>query len=302
MSGAGRFSIIEASSWAAISALLQRDSNQLDVRGADPAKPLLTENGAYAHGRIARALELEARAPPRGADRRAGAQSLDGPDEARRARRLGARSAKDRRSRPAFGGSRDASSGGRRRPRGRLATWWAGSSPALLSSQRATAWRPPGRLCIRARSRGFGAILDPAQANSSPECGTRTSDVKDERPARGDRAGAVGRGAAAPSRRSRATPDELRSSRCRSQAQLRSSSRSVSTLAERGAKRRVDRCPAESYQTSSTTLPSRSPLQRVGRAVAGGGSIAARQATATWATFGEDTPKLEFSGRPVCCG
>jgi hypothetical protein len=43
-----------------LSALLQRIRNQLDVRGADPAKPLLTEMEHTLTDGYARALELEA--------------------------------------------------------------------------------------------------------------------------------------------------------------------------------------------------------------------------------------------------
>jgi ABC-type phosphate transport system auxiliary subunit len=71
-----------------LSALLQRIRNQLDVRGADPAKPLLTEMEHTLTDGYARALELEAERLR--LERRIGelAHSLDGPDEAKELRRL----------------------------------------------------------------------------------------------------------------------------------------------------------------------------------------------------------------------
>jgi hypothetical protein len=71
-----------------LSALLERIRNQLDVRGADPAKPLLTEMEHTLTDGYARALELEGERLR--VERRIGelAHNLDGPDEARELRRL----------------------------------------------------------------------------------------------------------------------------------------------------------------------------------------------------------------------
>ena len=71
-----------------LSALLQRIRKQLDVRGADPAKPLLTEMEHTLTDGYARALELEAERLR--LERRIGelAHNLEGPDEARELRRL----------------------------------------------------------------------------------------------------------------------------------------------------------------------------------------------------------------------
>jgi hypothetical protein len=69
-------------------ALLQRIRSQLDVRGADPAKPLLTEMEHTLTDGYAQALELEAERLR--LERRIGelAHNLDGPDEARELRGL----------------------------------------------------------------------------------------------------------------------------------------------------------------------------------------------------------------------
>jgi hypothetical protein len=71
-----------------LSALLQRIRKQLDVRGADPAKPLLTEMEHTLTDGYARALELEAERLR--LERRIGelAHNLEGPEEARELRRL----------------------------------------------------------------------------------------------------------------------------------------------------------------------------------------------------------------------
>jgi hypothetical protein len=69
-------------------ALLERIRSVLDVRGADPAKPLLTEMEHTLTDGYARALELEAERLR--LERRIGelAHSLDGPDEAKELRHL----------------------------------------------------------------------------------------------------------------------------------------------------------------------------------------------------------------------
>ena len=71
-----------------LSALLERIRKQLDVRGADPAKPLLTEMEHTLTDGYARALELEAERLR--LERRIGelAHNLDGPKQARELRRL----------------------------------------------------------------------------------------------------------------------------------------------------------------------------------------------------------------------
>jgi uncharacterized membrane protein YccC len=72
-------------------ALLQRIRSQLDVRGADPAKPLLTEMEHTLTDGYARALELEAERLR--FERRIGelAHSLDSPDEVEELRDLALR-------------------------------------------------------------------------------------------------------------------------------------------------------------------------------------------------------------------
>jgi hypothetical protein len=68
--------------------LLERIRSQLGVRGADPAKPLLTEMEHTLTDGYARALELEAERLR--LERRIGelAHHLDGPDEAKELRGL----------------------------------------------------------------------------------------------------------------------------------------------------------------------------------------------------------------------
>ena len=72
-------------------ALLERIRSQLDVRGADPAKPLLTEMEHTLTDGYARALELEAERLR--IERRIGelAHRLDGPEEAKELRGLAMR-------------------------------------------------------------------------------------------------------------------------------------------------------------------------------------------------------------------
>jgi hypothetical protein len=72
-------------------ALLERIRRQLHVRGADPAKPLLTEMEHTLTDGYARALELEAERLR--LERRIGelAHSLDGPNEAEELRGLALR-------------------------------------------------------------------------------------------------------------------------------------------------------------------------------------------------------------------
>jgi uncharacterized membrane protein YccC len=72
-------------------ALLQRIRSQLDVRGSDPAKPLLTEMEHTLTDGYARALELEAERLRM--ERRIGelAHRLDGPDEVEELRDLALR-------------------------------------------------------------------------------------------------------------------------------------------------------------------------------------------------------------------
>jgi hypothetical protein len=72
-------------------ALLQRIRRQLDVRGVDPAKPLLTEMEHTLTDGYARALELEAERLR--LERRIGelAQRFEGPDEAEELRGLAMR-------------------------------------------------------------------------------------------------------------------------------------------------------------------------------------------------------------------
>lgn len=74
-----------------LSALLQRIRSQLDVRGADPARPVLTEMEHTLTDGYARALELEAERLR--LERRIGelAHNLDGPEEARELRGLATR-------------------------------------------------------------------------------------------------------------------------------------------------------------------------------------------------------------------
>jgi hypothetical protein len=74
-----------------LSALEQRIRSHLDVRGADPAKPLLTEMEHTLTDGYARALELEAERLR--LERRIGdlAHRLDGPDEAAELRGLATR-------------------------------------------------------------------------------------------------------------------------------------------------------------------------------------------------------------------
>jgi hypothetical protein len=71
--------------------LLARIRDHLDVRGADPAKPLLTEMEHTLTDGYARALELEAERLR--LERRIGelAHQLEGPDEATELRRLAMR-------------------------------------------------------------------------------------------------------------------------------------------------------------------------------------------------------------------
>ena len=72
-------------------ALLERIRSQLDVRGADPGKPLLTEMEHTLTDGYARALELEAERLR--IERRIGelAHRLDGPEEAKELRGLAMR-------------------------------------------------------------------------------------------------------------------------------------------------------------------------------------------------------------------